>query len=113
MINLSHLGYEMTRSFNLTHPGKWDNSNFIEKLKWAILKQPRYAGRVYKTDQPDLEIWTEKDEYFTFYKGRGKQNKGDRMVCFYMKTEEITEQHKRDFLTDLAQEEEERNEPLY
>jgi len=115
MINLSHLGYELHWSLNLTHPAPIYQyyQDMLNNIRWVIVSQPRYSGRVYKKDYPDHSFWTEKDEYFTYYKGRGKQNKGDRMVNFYMKAPEVTEQHMRDFLTDLAQEEEERNEPLY
>ena len=89
MINLTHAGYELSQVYNLTHPGKFHNAHLIEKLKWAIVSQPRYSGRVYKKDQPNLDIWSDTDVYFTFYKGRGKMNKGDRMVCFYMREAKI------------------------
>ena len=85
MINLTHAGYELVRVYNLTNPTRYDHPNFLDKLKWAIVKQPKYSGRVYKKDQPDLDIWSDSDVYFTFYKGRGRINKGDRMVCFYMR----------------------------
>ena len=116
MINLTHLGYELHYSYNLTHPKPVEAvlcKDDLDLIRWFIVGLPRYSGRVEKKDFPDEPFWKPSDEYFTYYKGRGKQNKGDRMVNFYMKAPEVTEQHLKDFMNDLAQEEEERNEPLY
>ena len=91
MYNLQHWGYEVSTSHNLTHPAKFENPHLIEKLRWLVLKQPRYAGRVYKKDYPDALNWGDA-EYFTFYKGRGKTNNGDRMVVFYAKERTYTKE---------------------
>ena len=110
------MGYERHYSYNLTHPSFFDSilcKKDLEAIRWCILKQPRYMGRVWKKNCPDEPFWKKSDEYFTFYRGRCRNNKGDRMVTFYRKAAPITDQHKRDFLRDLAQEQEEVDEPLY
>lgn len=99
MINLTHLGYDLHYSYNLTHPDKIDAilcKDDLEAIRMCVLKQPRYMGRVYKKDCPKEPFWKKSDEYFTFYKGRGRINQGDRMVCFYMKEAEI-DIHNLDF----------------
>jgi len=113
MIGGPHEGYELIRVYNLTHPDKFDDTNYITKLRWALIKQPRYSGRVYKKDQPDLDIWDSDSVYFTFYKGRGNMNKGDRMVCFYMKRPEVTEQDKMNWFKEMKEQQEWRDEPLF
>jgi len=109
MIGGPHEGFELARSYNLTHPGKYDDANFIWMCKMAVLKQPRYSGRVYKNAQPDLDIWSESDVYFTFYKGRGDKNYGDRMVNFYMKEPEFDI---KNWFKEMA-EDDEKDESLY
>lgn len=91
-INLSHAGYELHYSMNLTNPSVFDNLHHkkqIDILKWFIVSLPKYSGRVYRKDHPQEKIWSESDVYFTYYKGRGRINKGDRMVCFYEKEREV------------------------
>ena len=92
MINLAHAGYELHYSMNLTNPCGYDeiyHKERIEQIKWFIVSLPKYSGRVYKKDYPQEKFWLEVDVYMTYYKGHGRVNKGDRMVCFYMKEKEI------------------------
>jgi len=109
-------GYDLHYTYNLTHPSAWEKifcKKDLDAIRWCILKQPRYMGEVYRKDFPEESFWKESDEYFTFYKGRGRKNKGDRMVNFYMKAPAITAQLKRDVMEQIGKDWEEANEPLY
>ena len=92
MINLSHLGYELHYSHNLTNPGQINSILFkadLDAIRWCVLKQPRYIGKVWKKDCPTESFWKASDVYFTFYKSRGRNTKGDRIVNFYRKVAEV------------------------
>lgn len=92
MINLAHSGYELHYSLNLTNPTVYDSlhhKDLINQIKWFLLRIPRISGRVYRKDYPQEDFWSDNDVYMTYYKGRGRINKGDRMVCFYMEEPEI------------------------
>ena len=92
MINLTHAGYESVATYNLSHPTKKDLQykwQIMDQLRWFLLKLPQYSGRCYKKDYPEETFWGPSDVYFTFYKGMGSNNKGDRMICFYIESKPI------------------------
>ena len=109
MINLTHAGYESVATYNLTHPTKRNQLykwQLLDQLRWFLLKLPKYSGRCYKKDYPDEPFWGPSDEYFTYYKGTGSRNKGDRMVVFYMKERELTRQDVLNAMKEMSEEDE-------
>jgi len=110
-INLSHAGFELLHTYNLTNPDFRDliyHKDHMDKLKTWLSVLSSKTGRAYKKNFPGLFIG-ENAVYFTYYFGRGRINKGDQMICFYMKEAEITKQQVRDFAIEMSEE----DEPLY